>query len=191
MNKSILVFAFALCIASCSLFQSTDYTTEEGSKAIKSIMTEKVGGDIVISDIAIVTSLELNTSAEIINVYEKSDASKANFHSISLSGAGRVVNELQDKISKGNGGVKISDIPDALYSDNCEKILPLIPEELKFASIKQYEQDFSNSKPGKVSITAHATDKNGSSKLKGKKVETTFYELKFEISESGTAKLLD
>jgi hypothetical protein len=66
-----------------------------------------------------------------------------------------------------------------------QKVLPLVPKDMELKSVSSYTQDFDGSKPGEAEVTLQVTPIEGSTSLKGRKIETTFYEHTFIIDAAG------
>lgn len=189
MKKLAITLICIATLSSCSFFNSeTNIENKEGSKKVREVMIEKFGGDTKIQRVTLISQQELNTTIDLIQATESGKEEETMFYSY-IKTYDKLTNEKQQNFNKNNVGICIKDIPEDLFYNNVQKILPLVSKELEFNSVKSYSQEFENNKPGKSEIIVHATPNKSSTTLKGRKLETTYYELIFEIDDSGNVKM--
>lgn len=188
-KKSTISMLLLILLSSCSFFSSkTNIEKSEGSAEVKKIMIDKFGGDIKIQEVVLLSQQELNTTMDIIQVQEAGSGDEIKALSY-ITTYDKLSTDKAHNFDQSGNGILISDIPEDLFYKNAQKVIAQTPKDMEYNSIKSYTQKFSANKPAEAEIVIHATPISGSTTLKGKKLETTYYEYTYIIDAEGNTTM--
>lgn len=189
----ILNFAFMTIVAvfmlnSCNSISGYNIENEKDADALKAYLLSKTNPDKYITNIMMVSSMDLNTKIKIIMIDEASDKDDYNRikFAVGASKESEVTESKESNSDKENKGIKLADLDFKSFSNNIKKIIAALPADYEYQCVSEYEEQYKNGKSIGVKGIIHALDKtSNSTKLKGNKLETTYYQLNFEMDPSG------
>jgi len=187
-NYAHMAVLAILMLNSCNSITGFNIENEKDADDLKQYIASKVNTDKNITSISLFSAADLNTKIKIISIDEASDKDETNRITLSLGARkeSEVKESKESNSDKENKGIKLADLDFKSFSENIKKLIAAIPDGYEYQCVSEYNEQFKNGKSIEVKGIIHALSKTGNStKLKGNKLETTYYQLNFVMDASG------
>ncbi len=187
-NYAHMAILAILMLNSCNSITGFNIENEKDADDLKQYIASKVNTDKNITSISLFSAADLNTKIKIISIDEASDKDETNRITLNLGARkeSEVKESKESNSDKENKGIKLADLDFKSFSENIKKLIAAIPDGYEYQCVSEYNEQFKNGKSIEVKGIIHALSKTGNStKLKGNKLETTYYQLNFVIDASG------
>lgn len=187
-NFALIAILTIILLNSCSSISGYNIENEKDADALKEYVVSKVNPEMYITEISMTSNLDLNTKIKIISIDEASDKDELNRFTLCLGARkeSEVTESKESNSDKENKGIKLADLDFKSFSKNIKNLIAAVPADYEYQCVSEYTEQFKNGKSIGVKGIIHALDKTGNStKLKGNKLETTYYQLNFEMDASG------
>lgn len=187
-NYAHMAVLAILMLNSCNSITGFNIENEKDADDLKQYIASKVNTDKNITSISLFSAADLNTKIKIISIDEASDKDETNRITLNLGARkeSEVKESKESNSDKENKGIKLADLDFKSFSENIKKLIAAIPDGYEYQCVSEYNEQFKNGKSIEVKGIIHALSKTGNStKLKGNKLETTYYQLNFVMDASG------